>query len=37
MVTKQMIESNAKAIAASSTSIENERKAIKELRRTIKY
>ena len=34
--TKQLIESNAKAIAASSTSIENERKAIKELRRSIR-
>ncbi|WP_373544330.1 hypothetical protein [Chamaesiphon sp.] len=34
--TKQLIESNAKAIAASSTSIEDERKAIKELRRTIR-
>ena len=33
--TKQLIESNAKAIAASSTSIEDERKAIRELRRTI--
>lgn len=34
--TKQLIESNAKAIAASSTSIEDERKAIRELRRTIR-
>ena len=34
--TKQLIESNAKAIAASSTSIEDERKAITELRRTIR-
>jgi predicted neuraminidase len=34
--TRQLIESNAKAIAASSTSIENERKAIKELRRSIR-
>ena len=34
--TKQLIESNAKAIAASSNSIENERKAIKELRHNIK-
>ena len=33
--TKQLIESNAKAIAASSNSIEDERKAIRELRRTI--
>ena len=33
--TKQLIESNAKAIAASSTGIEDERKAIRELRRTI--
>ncbi len=35
-VTRQLIESNAKAVAASSTSIESERKAIKELRRTIR-
>ena len=34
--TKQLIEFNAKAIAASSTSIEDERKAIRELRRTIR-
>jgi len=34
--TKQLIESNAKAITASSTSIEDERKAIRELRRTIR-
>ena len=34
--TKHLIESNAKAIAASSTSIEDERKAIRELRRTIR-
>ncbi|MCY7336879.1 MAG: hypothetical protein LH613_11805 [Chamaesiphon sp.] len=34
--TRQLIESNAKAIAASSTSIEDERKAIRELRRTIR-
>jgi hypothetical protein len=34
--TKQLIKSNAKAIAASSTSIEDERKAIRELRRTIR-
>ncbi len=33
---RQLIESNAKAIAASSTSIEDERKAIRELRRTIR-
>jgi chromosome segregation ATPase len=34
--TKQLIESNAKAIAASSTSIDSERKAIKDLRRSIR-
>jgi predicted neuraminidase len=34
--TRQLIESNAKAIAANSTSIDGERKAIKELRRTIR-
>jgi hypothetical protein len=34
--TKQLIESNAKAIAANSTIIDSERKAIKELRRTIR-
>jgi chromosome segregation ATPase len=34
--TKQLIESNAKAISASSTNIEGERKAIKELRRSIR-
>jgi chromosome segregation ATPase len=34
--TKQLIESNAKAIAANSTSLDSERKAIKELRRTIR-
>jgi chromosome segregation ATPase len=34
--TRKLIESNAKAIAANSTSIDSERKAIKELRRTIR-
>jgi hypothetical protein len=34
--TKQLIESNAKAIAANSTSIEIEHKAIRELRRNIR-
>jgi methyl-accepting chemotaxis protein len=33
--TRQLIDSNAKAIAANSTSIESERKAIRELRRSI--
>jgi chromosome segregation ATPase len=34
--TKQLIEFNVKAIAANSTSIDSEHKAIKELRRTIR-
>jgi hypothetical protein len=34
--TRKLIESNVKAIAANSTSIDSERKAIKELRRTIR-
>jgi CRISPR/Cas system-associated exonuclease Cas4 (RecB family) len=34
--TKQLIESNAKAIAANSTKIDSERKAIRELRQTIR-
>ena len=34
--TRKLIESDAKAIAANSTSIDSERKAIKELRRSIR-
>jgi predicted neuraminidase len=34
--TRKLIESNAKVSAANSTSIDSERKAIKELRRTIR-